>query len=609
MISVDARFPIPVACVPMRLSIGVQASAAKAADTGSAPAATRVAKAAARRRVGRISLAHRHAERPIQAAAAAVDRSSSGDRPSVQERTGTLRAAGPGADTLPAASQDPPDSRRPTTLDRAFGTAAPPLCARSVDLGRDAPLGRLVAAARGLCVVPGDPRAAALAPRARHLVRRPARTGDEGPRPAARAARWLLGRVGRASGSGVSAISRRNVVGRRVAAVSWPPWPDLLVPRGGPPDRADGRFAPSPTGTLHLGNLRTAVLAWLFARAARRALPRPHRGSRRAAACASRSSPSSSTTSPRSDSTMTARSSASPRGPASTTPRTARLRDDGLVYRCWCTRAEIREAASAPHEGLPEGAYPGTCRDLPARRVAALEASGRPPALRVARRRRRRAVHRPAVRAGDRRRGRLRDPAQRRRVRLQPRRRRRRRRPARRRGRARRRPPRLHAAPALAAAAPRAPPGPATRTSRSSWAPAGERLSKRDGATTLAEARAAGRTPDQVRGDARRDRRPGTRRRGAGARGTRHAHARSAPLWGTRMSDTPPQTPRRARRRRQTPLQRFVRIWLPLIIIASGILLAAHPADGRLLRGRCAAGERGPVRLAAQRHLPHRRSR
>ena len=31
---------------------------------------------------------------------------------------------------------------------------------------------------------------------------------------------------------------------------------------------SDGRFAPSPTGTLHLGNLRTALLAWLFARAA-----------------------------------------------------------------------------------------------------------------------------------------------------------------------------------------------------------------------------------------------------------------------------------------------------------------------------------------------------
>src|SRR5712692_11270938 len=29
-----------------------------------------------------------------------------------------------------------------------------------------------------------------------------------------------------------------------------------------------GRYAPSPTGDLHLGNLRTALLAWLYARSA-----------------------------------------------------------------------------------------------------------------------------------------------------------------------------------------------------------------------------------------------------------------------------------------------------------------------------------------------------
>jgi glutamyl-tRNA synthetase len=51
------------------------------------------------------------------------------------------------------------------------------------------------------------------------------------------------------------------------------------------------------------------------------------------------------------------------------------------VYPCWCTRAEVREAASAPHG--PVGWYPGTCRDLTAAERAARSASGRPPALRV----------------------------------------------------------------------------------------------------------------------------------------------------------------------------------------------------------------------------------
>ncbi len=55
----------------------------------------------------------------------------------------------------------------------------------------------------------------------------------------------------------------------------------------------------------------------------------------------------------------------------------------GTLYPCWCTRTEIREAASAPHGPLPEGHYPGTCRRLTAAQRAEREASGRPPALRV----------------------------------------------------------------------------------------------------------------------------------------------------------------------------------------------------------------------------------
>jgi len=53
----------------------------------------------------------------------------------------------------------------------------------------------------------------------------------------------------------------------------------------------------------------------------------------------------------------------------------------GLTYRCWCSRREIREAVAAPHGRA--GSYPGTCRDLSASRVAELESSGRPAALRL----------------------------------------------------------------------------------------------------------------------------------------------------------------------------------------------------------------------------------
>lgn len=40
------------------------------------------------------------------------------------------------------------------------------------------------------------------------------------------------------------------------------------------------------------------------------------------------------------------------------------LADQGLAYRCWCTRAEIEAAAGAPHDGVPPP-YPGTCKRAP----------------------------------------------------------------------------------------------------------------------------------------------------------------------------------------------------------------------------------------------------
>jgi glutamyl-tRNA synthetase len=55
----------------------------------------------------------------------------------------------------------------------------------------------------------------------------------------------------------------------------------------------------------------------------------------------------------------------------------AKLADEGLVYPCDCSRAEIARVASAPHPG-DEAVYPGTCRDAPP-----VRAFKRDPALRL----------------------------------------------------------------------------------------------------------------------------------------------------------------------------------------------------------------------------------
>jgi glutamyl-tRNA synthetase len=144
----------------------------------------------------------------------------------------------------------------------------------------------------------------------------------------------------------------------------------------------DGRFAPSPTGTLHLGNLRTALLAWLFARSAGgRFLVRMEDLD------AGRVKPGSAEEQLADlaalgidwDGEVVFQSARL----SSYAAALERLRGEGLLYECFCTRAEIRAAASAPHGPLPEGAYPGTCLRLTAAELAEKRAAGRPPALRV----------------------------------------------------------------------------------------------------------------------------------------------------------------------------------------------------------------------------------
>jgi glutamyl-tRNA synthetase len=131
-----------------------------------------------------------------------------------------------------------------------------------------------------------------------------------------------------------------------------------------------GRFAPSPTGDLHLGSAATALVAWCAARAAGGLLvlrvedidgPRVVAG-------------------------MEARQVddlrwlgldwdegpdvGGPHAPYRQSERSARyetalasLAARGLLYRCDCSRAEIAAVASAPHAGDEGPRYPGTCRE------------------------------------------------------------------------------------------------------------------------------------------------------------------------------------------------------------------------------------------------------
>ena len=151
-----------------------------------------------------------------------------------------------------------------------------------------------------------------------------------------------------------------------------------------------GRFAPSPSGRIHLGNILCCLLAWLSAR---------QKGGRVVL---------------RIEDLDTARCPArygeqmcrdihwlgldwdegpgvgGPNDPYEQSRRTAlyqaaleRLEAQGLVYPCFCTRAELH-AASAPHREDGQVIYPGTCRRLsPEEAAERARRTGRTPALRL----------------------------------------------------------------------------------------------------------------------------------------------------------------------------------------------------------------------------------
>ena len=145
---------------------------------------------------------------------------------------------------------------------------------------------------------------------------------------------------------------------------------------------ANGRFAPSPTGELHLGNLRTALVAWLLARSST---------SQFVLRMEDLDPATSSVVHRRGQERDLAAIGLDWDGPvvlqstrlALYDAAIRRLIDRDITYPCFCTRREIAEAAQAPHEHLPEGAYAGTCRGLTAAQVSKRTEAGRPAALRL----------------------------------------------------------------------------------------------------------------------------------------------------------------------------------------------------------------------------------
>lgn len=144
--------------------------------------------------------------------------------------------------------------------------------------------------------------------------------------------------------------------------------------------RVTGRFAPTPSGRLHLGNVLCAMLAYLSARSeGGRFLLRiedvdvPRCPRSLARACID-------------DLTYLGFTWDEP--PLFQSERgeiyerhLARLREMGRVYPCFCTRAQLH-AAQAPNLGDREPVYAGTCARLTPEEIAARSMT-RSPALRL----------------------------------------------------------------------------------------------------------------------------------------------------------------------------------------------------------------------------------
>ncbi|HEY9723202.1 MAG TPA: tRNA glutamyl-Q(34) synthetase GluQRS [Oscillatoriaceae cyanobacterium] len=150
-----------------------------------------------------------------------------------------------------------------------------------------------------------------------------------------------------------------------------------------------GRYAPSPTGELHLGNVRTALVAWLATRAAGGVFvmrvedldpPRILPGAEERLLEDLRWLGLDWDEGP---------DVGGPYAPYRQSERYPRYREAlerlaeaGRVYGCTCSRADLRRLASAPHQGEEGPIYPGICRERGLPMDFGATGSGRCPALR-----------------------------------------------------------------------------------------------------------------------------------------------------------------------------------------------------------------------------------
>ena len=139
-----------------------------------------------------------------------------------------------------------------------------------------------------------------------------------------------------------------------------------------------GRFAPTPSGRMHLGNVFAALIAWLSVRS-----QKGHLVLRMEDLDTQRTS---------SEFAQVLREDLLWLGldwDVETPPQSQRsavydryfekLADLGLLYPCYCTRSQLH-SVNAPHLSDGTYVYPGTCRDLTAQQQAAFQ---RAPAWRV----------------------------------------------------------------------------------------------------------------------------------------------------------------------------------------------------------------------------------